>query len=198
MKRVVLTLASSLATTPALAHLGPEEHGSFLAGVSHPVFGADHILAMVAVGLWAALIAAHRGTPRGMALWVLPCAFVGAMGVGYLAALSGMSLPLVEPMILLSVILLGAAIAMALRLPITAAAGIVGLFGLFHGHAHGFELGSAGAFAFGAGFAVSTALLHGLGIAAALPLTRAVMGSKLLKGLGWVTTAGGLWIAFGG
>ncbi len=191
MKRLILAAAAALVTTPAFAHLDPEAHGSFAAGLSHPVFGADHILAMVAVGLWAAVLG-------GRAVWALPSAFVAAMVAGFIASVGGMPLPFVEPMILVSVFVLGLAVALTLRLPVAAAAGLVGAFGLFHGHAHGGGLGTAAALAFGAGFAVSTAVLHGLGVAAALAAGRAVSGSKLLQGLGWATTAGGLWIVFGG
>lgn len=187
MKRTWLAAALTLAASPALAHLSPEEHGSFMAGLSHPVFGLDHILAMIAVGLWAALLG-------GRAFWALPGAFVGAMIVGFAAAVVAVPLPLVEPMILVSVFALGLAVALALRLPIGTAAGLVALFGLFHGHAHGGELGTAGALAFGAGFAFSTALLHGLGVAIAVMAGRAVAGTGLLRGLGWATAAGGLWV----
>ena len=148
MKRLILAAATALVTTPAFAHLDPEAHGSFAAGLSHPVFGADHILAMVAVGLWAAVLG-------GRAVWALPSAFVAAMVAGFIASVGGVPLPFVEPMILVSVFVLGLAVALTLRLPVAAAAGIVGAFGLFHGHAHGGELGTAAALAFGAGFAAS-------------------------------------------
>ncbi len=190
MKRIFAAAALSIASTPALAHLNPAEHGSFAAGLSHPVFGLDHILAMVAVGLWAAALG-------GRAIWALPVSFVGAMMVGFAAALACMGLPFVEPMILVSVLALGLAVALSLRLPVAAAAGIVGIFALFHGHAHGGELGAAGALAFGAGFAISTALLHAVGIALALAAGRAISGSKVLQGLGWATALGGLWVIVG-
>lgn len=191
MKRTFLTFIALLSATPALAHLNPDEHGSFMAGVSHPVFGLDHILAMVAVGLWAAMLG-------GRAIWGLPTAFVGAMVLGFLGAVAGMPLPFVEPMILASVFALGLAVAFAFKLPVQSAAAIVAMFGLFHGHAHGGELGSAGALAFGAGFAMSTAILHGFGVAVAVAAGRALSGSKLVQGLGWVTAFGGLWVALGG
>lgn len=191
MKRIFFTAAVSLVTTPAFAHLNPEEHGSFMAGLSHPVFGLDHILAMVAVGLWAASLG-------GRAIWALPSAFVGAMVAGFGAAVIGIPLPFVEPMILVSVFALGLAVALTLRLPVGVAAVIVGIFGLFHGHAHGGELGTAGVLAFGVGFAVSTAILHGIGISVAVMMGRAFTGSKFLKSLGWATAAGGLWVAFSG
>ncbi len=191
MKRTLLTLMAALAAAPAFAHLNPDEHGSFMAGLSHPIFGLDHILAMIAVGLWAAFLG-------GRTLWILPSAFVGAMVVGFGAAISELPLPFVEPIILLSVFALGLTVAFAVRLPVPAAASIVGAFGLFHGFAHGGELGSAGAFAFGAGFALSAAILHSLGISIAVLAGQGISNSKLIRSLGWATAFGGLWIAIGG
>ncbi|WP_299821998.1 HupE/UreJ family protein [uncultured Jannaschia sp.] len=191
MKRIALVAIAIFAASPALAHLDPGEHGSFLAGLSHPVFGLDHILAMVTVGLWAAALG-------GRALCALPSAFVGAMVLGFAGAVAGVTLPLVEPMILASVLALGLAVALALRLPVAAAAGIVGLFGLFHGHAHGGELGTAGALAFGLGFALSTALLHAFGVAVAVTVSRVATSRKAIRGLGWATAICGVWIAYGG
>ena len=174
-----LPLAAAIllaATAPAFAHLNPEEHGSFMAGFSHPLFGADHILAMVAVGLWAA-------QTGGKALWAIPAAFVGTMAVGFLLALGGVELPFVEPAILASVIGLGLLVAMAVKLPVAASAAVVGAFALFHGHAHGGELGTAGALQFGAGFVMATALLHlagitlGMGIARFAPAISRIAGA---------------------
>ncbi|MCJ9754958.1 HupE/UreJ family protein, partial [Neorhizobium sp. BETTINA12A] len=138
LKRFSLAAAVlAAATAPAFAHLNPAEHGSLLAGFSHPLFGADHILVMVAVGLWAAQI----GTDGNRnALWIVPAAFVGTMAAGFLLALGGISLPFVEPAILASVIGLGLLVATAVKLPVPAAAAVVGVFALFHGHAHGGEL----------------------------------------------------------
>ncbi|HEY9040072.1 MAG TPA: HupE/UreJ family protein [Roseovarius sp.] len=191
MKRVLAVAALALGATPAFAHLSPDQHGSFAAGFSHPVFGLDHILVMIAVGLWAVILG-------GRAIWALPVSFVGIMAVGFVFAVMGYALPFVEPIILLSVFALGLAVALSLRLPVSAAAGMVGLFALFHGHAHGGELGSAAALTFGAGFALSTAVLHGIGIAMAVAAGRALTGSKIIQGLGWATAAGGLWAVAGG
>lgn len=111
MKKSILIAAALLFTSsaPALAHLDPAEHGSLLAGLSHPFFGADHVLAMVAVGLWAAQIG-------GRALWSVPAAFVTTMMLGFALALLGAPLPFVEPAILGSVVALGLIVAMAVRL----------------------------------------------------------------------------------
>ncbi|MBC8128923.1 MAG: HupE/UreJ family protein [Rhizobiaceae bacterium] len=142
---------------PAFAHLDPEAHGSLLAGLSHPVFGLDHVLAMVAVGLWAAQMG-------GRAVFVVPAAFVGTMALGFALGLGGMALPFVEPGILASVVVLGLLVAVAARLPVPASAAVVGAFALLHGHAHAGELGIAGAFQFGLGFLVATAFLHMAGV----------------------------------
>ena len=192
MKRLILPLALMLASTPAFAHLNPTDHGSLAAGLSHPVFGLDHILAMVAVGLWAASLGNRD------AIWILPTAFVASMIAGFLSALAGVAIPFVEPTILFSVFALGLAVAFALKLPLDKAAGIVGIFGLFHGFAHGGEVGAAGLIAFGAGFVISTAFLHILGVLVAFATKRVLSGDKILKGLGWATAIGGLWVMTGG
>lgn len=191
LKRSLLTLAISIAATlPAFAHLDPAEHGSFAAGFSHPLFGLDHILAMVAVGLWAAM-------QGGRALWLVPAAFVGTMALGFAAAIAGMPLPFVEPVILASVIFIGIAIALALPVPTSAVAAMVGFFAFFHGHAHGGELGGAGAWEFAIGFVVATAALHAAGIGAGLVLAR-LSGKVLTRIAGAATALGGLYLAIGG
>lgn len=154
------------AASPAFAHVLPDAHGAFLAGATHPVFGLDHVLAMLVVGVWALQIG-------GRALWALPAAFVGAMIMGYLAAGTGLPLPMVEPMILASSIFIGLVVSLALSPGLWAAALITALFGLFHGHAHGMELGTASALPFGLGFMLATSLLHGVGIVLGLLLARA-------------------------
>lgn len=189
LKRLLLTLAiTATAAVPAFAHLAPETHGSFAAGFSHPLFGLDHILAMVAVGLWAA----QQG---GRAVWLIPTAFVGTMALGFLAAVIGMPLPFVEPVILASVIFIGIGIALALPVPTLAVAGLVAFFAFFHGHAHGGELGGAGASQFAMGFIVATAILHAVGIGAAQLFARlsAPMATRLV---GATTALAGAWLAF--
>lgn len=186
---------------PAFAHLNPAEHGSLMAGVSHPLFGVDHILAMVAVGLWAALLARSPDrTTNHRALWLVPSAFVGTMALGFAAALLALPLPFVEPVILASVVVIGLLAAVAFNVPTGLAMAMVGFFAFFHGHAHGGEIGSAGALAFGIGFALSTALLHTAGIGLGLGLSRIFGGSagRLVTRLaGGATALGGLWLAFG-
>lgn len=190
-KRSLLTLAITLAATlPAFAHLDPAEHGSFAAGFSHPLFGLDHILAMVAVGLWAAL-------QGGRATWIVPAAFVGTMALGFAAAIAGLPLPFVEPVILASVIFVGIAVALALSIPTAAVAALVGFFAFFHGHAHGGELGGAGAWEFALGFVAATIALHALGIFGGLSLGR-VNGKLMTRLAGAATALAGLWLAFAG
>lgn len=194
LKRLALAVSLlSLSAAPALAHLNHEEHGSLLAGVSHPLFGADHILAMVAVGLWAALLG-------GRALWLVPLAFVGTMALGFAAAIAGAPLPFVEPVILASVVVIGLLAAVALKVPTWAGMVMVGSFAFFHGHAHGGELGLAGALSFGIGFALSTALLHASGVGLGLGIGRIFGGDTgrlVARIAGGATALGGLWLALG-
>jgi len=194
-KRPLIALSIlAAATMPAFAHLDPSEHGSFAAGFSHPLFGLDHILAMVAVGLWAAM-------QGGRAVWIVPAAFVGTMAVGFAAAIAGVPLPFVEPVILASVVVIGLLAAVGLGVPTSLAMVMVGFFAFFHGHAHGGELGSAGALSFGAGFAIATAALHAAGIALGLGLGR-LFGGKAghlaARLAGGATALGGLWLAVAG
>ena len=191
MKRIALVLLPALfAAGPALAHLLPEEHGSAAAGFTHPLFGADHVLAMISVGLWAAILG-------GRAIWAVPSAFVIAMCAGFLLALAGMPLPLVEPAILASVLILGVLVALAVRLPLGAGATIVSAFALFHGYAHGAEIGNAAAPAYLLGFAVATALLHGAGLAAGRALAR-FGHAGLIRGAGGAVAVMGLALATAG
>ncbi|MCX8572367.1 HupE/UreJ family protein [Aminobacter sp. MET-1] len=194
LKRLAAAISLlSLSAAPAFAHLNPEEHGSLLAGVSHPLFGTDHILAMVAVGLWAALLG-------GRALWLVPSAFVGTMALGFAAAIAGALLPFVEPVILASVVVIGLLAAAALQVPVWAGMVMVGFFAFFHGHAHGGELGSAGALSFGIGFALSTVLLHATGVGLGLSIGRVFDGGTgrlVTRIAGGATALGGLWLALG-
>ena len=130
--------AAVLLASPASAHLAPGAHGSLAAGATHPLFGLDHVLAMVAVGLWA-------GQTGGRAVWAAPAAFIAAMVAGYGLALAGLTVPMAEPMILASVVAIGLLAASAARMPAGLVAGAAAVFGLFHGAAHGGELGEAGA-----------------------------------------------------
>ena len=168
MKRIAqLAAALALLPTAALAHVGHGSTESFAAGLAHPLGGLDHIAAMIAVGLWAAL----KG---GRALWIWPAAFVGTMLLGGALGMAHVPVPFVEPGILASVVALGLLVALAVDLPVSIGALIVGAFAIFHGHAHGSEVAeNIGGFEYMAGFAAATAGLHLLGIAFALGFTRA-------------------------
>lgn len=193
MKRLLPALGLSALATPALAHLPPGEYGSLAAGFSHPLFGLDHILAMVAVGLWASLLG-------GRALWAVPAAFVATMLMGFALALMGAPLPMVEPVILASTVVLGLVVAAALRLDLGLCMALVGAFALFHGYAHGAELGEAGALRFGAGFALATAGLHAAGVGLGLLMDRlgrrlGASGDLAARGLGGATAVAGFALA---
>lgn len=178
---------------PAFAHVDPVAHGSFAAGVSHPLYGADHVLAMVAVGLWAALLG-------GRAIWAVPSAFVGTMLAGFVLALAGIGLPFVEPVVASSVVVLGLLALVAFRVSTAIGMVTVAVFALFHGHAHGGELGAAGVWSFGLGFALSTALLHGLGVGLGLGIGRiagATTGNRVARLAGGLTALGGLLLVAG-
>ena len=199
LRRLTLAFAAlAISAAPAFAHLDPAEHGSFAAGFSHPLFGLDHILAMVAVGLWAALLA--NGEDR-RAVWLVPTAFVATMMAGFAVALGGFGLPFVEPVIAASVVVIGLLALVALQVPTLVGMVMVGFFAFFHGYAHGGELGDAGAWPFMAGFAIATALLHAAGVGTGLPLAKLAGGGTgrwITRALGGLTALGGMWIMAGG
>lgn len=167
MRRALLATAFVLAPTLAFAHPGLPGHTHDLAsGFVHPFSGLDHILAMVAVGLFAAQLG-------GRALWALPASFVAMMAAAGVAGMSGVALPLTETGIALSVIVLGGAVALRLALPVAAATVLVGFFAIFHGYAHGLETPeTASGLLYGLGFVAATAALHALGIGLGLALGR--------------------------
>ncbi len=160
-------LAFALALVPTLAHAHPG-HGATTGGIgwglAHPFSGLDHILAMIAVGLWAVQLGKR-------ALWILPLSFVCSMAAGAALGMSGVTLPFVEPGILASVIVLGALVAFAKRLPLGASAAVVAVAALFHGQAHGAEIpANAPGLLTAVGFILATTLLHTLGVALGLSL----------------------------
>jgi urease accessory protein len=180
--------AVGLGAEPALAHTGIDHAFSFASGLKHPLGGLDHLLAMVAVGLWASL-------NGGRALWAWPVAFVGVMVLGGLAGMAGVPLPMVEPGILASVIVLGLLVLAAARLPVWAGAALVAVFAVLHGHAHGAELPAEGAaVSYFAGFALATAALHALGLGIAW-LATGERGRLIVRGAGALVAAGGVALA---
>ena len=183
----------AVSATPALAHVGALGPGSLAAGLSHPFLGLDHVLVMLAVGLWAALLGAQG---QRSAVWLVPSAFIVAMTLGFVMALLGVALPFVEPTILASVVVLGLLAAAAYTVPAAAGMALVASFAVFHGYAHGADLGASDALAFGFGFAASTALLHlaGLGLGRVLG---SPAGRIVIRLIGGATALAGLWLAVG-
>jgi urease accessory protein len=170
--------------SPAIAHPSSASAASFSAGVAHPFGGFDHFTAMVAVGLWAAL----KGD---RALWVWPTTFIGVTVFGGVLGMARVALPFVEPGILVSVVVLGLAVALAINLPVPIGAAIIGIFALLHGHAHGTEVADAiNGLEYMVGFALATAMLHALGISLAL-------GAELGSARSVIRLAGAMSVAVG-
>jgi len=180
---ICIALTGALAS-PAFAHTGVGQTNSFASGIAHPLTGADHILAMVAVGLWAAL----RG---GRAVWVWPVAFVATMLGGFMAATLGLQMPLVGPAIGSSIIILGLLVSLAANAPVWLGATIAGLFAFFHGHAHGTEAIGASLIPYAVGFAVTTAGLHVAGIGLGSMADRSI-GNVAVRVMGGLTVLGGV------
>ena len=173
---IAAALTTALAV-PALAHTGESGAGGFLAGFAHPLFGPDHVVAMVAVGLWGAFL-------RQPAIWLLPIVFPLVMAFGGVLGVVGVPIPSVETGIAASAIILGAMVALAARPPLWSAAVLVGVFAIFHGYAHGRELpDGADAVAFAAGFVMATGTLHLCGIAFGL-LARWPVGRLAVRAAG--------------
>jgi urease accessory protein len=150
---------------------------------------------MIAVGLWAAMTG-------GRAVWMVPSAFVGAMALGFALALGGAPLPLVEPVILASVVVLGMLVAMAVNVPTPAGAALVAVFALFHGHVHGGEIGTAAALPYFAGFVAATTVLHAAGIGAGVALGASIgfgcnAGRTIARGAGALSAALGVGLIMG-
>ena len=188
MKKILASLLLLSAPALALAHPGSEHATGFAHGFGHPLGGTDHFLAMAAVGLWAMQLGRQ-------ALWLVPATFVGVMLLGGVLGFSGIEVPFIEQGILLSVLVLGVLIAGAFKLPLAVSAAIVGVFAIFHGHAHGAEMpADMGALPYTFGFAFATALLHLIGIAAGALLHRANL-NLVNRVMGGVIALGGVYLA---
>jgi urease accessory protein len=162
--RLLFGVLGLIASGAAFAHVGVHADGGLTSGLAHPFMGLDHLLAMVAVGIWAAQLG-------GRHLLILPATFVATMAVGAAAAMHGLPLPLVESMVALSVLVLGMLVALGLRASGHWAALLVALVALFHGHAHGTEMPEFSApWLYFAGFALATATLHAIGVSAGAAL----------------------------
>lgn len=160
------------AAAAAHAHTGGGEAAGFVRGLSHPFAGVDHLIAMVAVGAWAA----RRG---GRALWLLPIAFIGMMAIGAYLAASGISLPLAQSAVLISLLVFGVAVVAAVRIRLWLSVAIAGTFALFHGHVHGSEMpAQVAALTYGAGFILATALLHAAGVTLVAVTRRLIMAAR--------------------
>ncbi len=178
---ILILLAIS---SPAFAHPGHGASG-FAAGLMHPLQGLDHLLAMAAVGLWAAQGGGRR-------IWLLPAAFMTMLAAGAAAAMQWQTLLPVETGIALSVLALGLLVALSLQLPVIFSVVLAALFGLFHGYAHGLELPSSAApIEYALGFLIATAALHGSGIAVGVAARQ--RHALLARMLGAAIAASGAW-----
>lgn len=184
LKKILGTLALLLAPAVAFAHPG---HGTgLIAGIAHPLTGMDHLLAMIAVGLWAA-------QQQGAARWALPCTFVGTLLIGGVLGFEGLQLPALESGIAASVLALGLAVALAVRPPLVLAVTATALFALFHGVAHGLELPEMSSpWTYAIGFVAATAALHaaGYGVVRVLPQAAA----PVVRVLGALSALAGMWL----
>jgi urease accessory protein len=189
MRRSLLAAALVLVPSLAFAHPGLPGHTHDLGtGFVHPLGGIDHVLAMVAVGLFAAQLG-------GRALWLVPASFVAAMAAAGLAGMSGVALPMTQVGIAASIIVLGGAIALRLSMPVAAAMALVGFFAMFHGYAHGLETPeTASGLMYGLGFVAATALLHGLGVGIGLAVGRieGAFGRNLVRVAGSLAAVTGV------
>jgi urease accessory protein len=168
MRLLLAVLLLALSPTLAFAHTGAGDTAGFIHGLEHPIGGIDHVLAMIAVGVFAYVLG-------GKALWLVPLAFVSMMIAGFALGVAQTALPFVELGIALSSVVIGAAAATGRPMPVAAAMGLVGVFAVFHGHAHGAEMPvGTGGLTYAAGFVAATALLHLTGIVATFGLAKLV------------------------
>ncbi|EJB02027.1 hydrogenase/urease accessory protein [Rhizobium leguminosarum bv. trifolii WSM597] len=193
LKSGLLALAATALPAVAYAHPAIGEAAGFSHGFAHPMSGLDHILAMVMVGVFAFQLG-------GRATWLAPATFVLVMALGGVLGVAGIGLPFVETGIALSVVVLGAVIALNVKAPLAAALGLIGLFAVFHGHAHGAEMPEdASGAAYALGFLVATALLHAAGLALGYVIGRAGerRGAFVTRAAGSVAAIAGVGILAG-
>jgi urease accessory protein len=177
----LVVIALTALSPTASAHVGDHSSMGFAAGLAHPFTGLDHLLAMVAVGLWAAQLG-------GRAMLLLPALFPVVMVAGAIMGGHGVTLPGVEAAIVASVVVLGVAVALGWQVSILVSAVLIGIFAVFHGYAHGAEFAGGSSILYGAGFVLATIALHliglGMGAAVSRPLvTRAAGGAIAAAGL---------------
>lgn len=192
--RLLLAIALlALFPTMSFAHNGVDHAAGFIHGLEHPVGGLDHVLAMVAVGVFAFVLG-------GRALWLVPLSFVGMMLVGFALGAAQIELPFVELGIALSSVVIGLAAAAGRPLPVGGAMALVGVFAVFHGHAHGAEMpGDASGLQYAAGFLLATAALHAAGISASATVARLMgrHGQAVARLAGVVFAVGGVGVLAG-
>lgn len=157
LKSGLFALVATALPAAAYAHPVAGDAAGFAHGFTHPISGIDHVLAMIMVGVFAYQLG-------GRATWLVPATFFLVMALGGALGVAGIDIPFVEAGIALSVVLLGAVVAFNVRAPAAIAMAVVGLFAIFHGHAHGTEMESAAGAAYGVGFLTATALLHAVGL----------------------------------
>lgn len=180
----ILAVLAIAAAGAAQAHTGEGIQGGLISGFTHPLFGWDHVVAMVAVGLWGAFL----GAP---AIWMLPVVFPLVMAFGGALGVAGVPVPAVEAGIALSGVVLGLLVALAVKAPLWVAAVVVGVFAIFHGHAHGTELPTAAnPYAYAVGFVIATGLLHMAGVAFGY-LTKTPTGTYAVRAAGVAIAAVG-------
>jgi urease accessory protein len=188
------SLSSVIVGSLVLMATGAHAHaldgaGGLAGGLAHPFMGLDHLLAMIAVGLWAAQLGRR-------AVWQVPLAFVAVMAAGFGLARLGLSVPVAEPMVVASVAVLGAIVAGAVRIPIGLGAALVSVFAVFHGFAHGIEMPAASSpWIYATGFAIATASLHLLGLGMGMSLRQRPIASRL--GGAAISATGVAWMVVG-
>lgn len=184
MKLLRLAALIALVPTAAFAHTGHFTEATFAAGFMHPIFGLDHLIAMIAVGIWSQLTQPRR-------VWIWPACFVGAMVVGSLLSSAGVQIPAIEPIILASLFAIGLAILLNVTVPVAVGGAAIAAFAIAHGYAHAAEALAGSGIAYMAGFSTATMLLHLSGIALAWAVS-CTLAPIIARGLGLVPIAVGL------
>ena len=182
--KLTCTLFTTAFILTVLNQAGMWQTSAFVLGVAHPLLGMDHILVMMAVGLWAVLVG-------GRALWVFPLTFLSTMLGGFAAASFGFGLPFVEPAIALSIIVIGLLVALAVKVPVWFGSVITALIAFFHGHAHGTEAAVASLVSYAIGFTLATATLHAIGIALGICVVGSIR-QVAIRAMGGITALIGL------
>jgi len=187
--KIVASAAGVLLAQAAYAHSMVAQGSAFASGLAHPFAGLDHVLAVVAIGVWAA----QNG---GRALWAVPLSFVATMLLGAALGIAGIPLPSVEPAIAVSLMILGLLVTLSIRMRLVTGMAVAAGFALFHGHAHGAEIAAVSIAQYLLGMTIATLLLHGAGIIFG-SLPKAAFGAKVLRVGGAAIAATGAWMLVG-